>query len=123
MALSVERKILAGFIICSLFLLLIAYISFRNSESYIGSTRWVTHTQEVINELEQTLVNELDADTRKRGYLITGDESYLDPFNKVMTSISQSIDKVKELTKDNPDQQKKHTVDSNGAQLHINMIT
>jgi len=106
MRLSLERKILAGFVICSLFLLLVAFISFRNSENFIRSTQWVNHTHEVLNELEQTLVNELDADTRKRGYIITGDETYLSPFNYAISNVSQSLDKVKELTKDNPVQQK-----------------
>jgi CheY-like chemotaxis protein/CHASE3 domain sensor protein len=84
----------------------VAFISIRNGESFISSNQWVSHTHEVLNELEQTMVNVLDAETRKRGYIITGDESYLDPFNRAMTGVSGSIKKVKELTKDNPAQQK-----------------
>jgi CheY-like chemotaxis protein/signal transduction histidine kinase/CHASE3 domain sensor protein len=106
MKLSLESKILAGFILCSLFLLLVAFISFRNSENFISSTQLVNHTQEVLNALDQTLINELNAETGKRGFVITGDEGFLDPFNRAMAKISPSIDKVKELTKDNPAQQK-----------------
>src|SRR6185503_586994 len=106
MKLSLERKILAGFVICSLFLLLVAFFSFRNSENFISSTQLVNHTHETLNELEQTLINELDAETGKRGYVITGDEAFLAPFNHAMGNIAQSIDRVRELTKDNPAQQR-----------------
>jgi CheY-like chemotaxis protein/CHASE3 domain sensor protein/putative methionine-R-sulfoxide reductase with GAF domain len=106
MKLTLEKKILSGFIICSLVLLLVAFISFRNGTNFISSNQWVNHTHEVLNALEQTLVNELDAETRKRGYVITGDETYLDPFNRAMASVSGSLARVKELTKDNPAQQK-----------------
>jgi len=106
MKLTLEKKILSGFIICSLILLLVAFISFRNSANFISSNRLVNHTHEVLNALEQTLVNELDAETRKRGYVITGDESYLDPFNRAMASVSGALARVKELTEDNPAQQK-----------------
>jgi len=106
MKLSLERKILAGFVICTIFLLLVAFFSFRNSENFIGSTQLVNHTHVTLNELEQTLINELDAETGKRGYVITGDEAFLAPFNHAMENIAQSIDRVRELTKDNPAQQK-----------------
>ncbi|MDO6432735.1 response regulator [Flavitalea sp. BT771] len=106
MKLTLEKKILISFITCSLILLFVAIISIRNSESFVSSNQRVTHTHEVLNALEQTLVNELDAETRKRGFVITGDEAYLDPFNRAMASVSGSLDKVKELTKDNAAQQK-----------------
>jgi CheY-like chemotaxis protein/signal transduction histidine kinase/CHASE3 domain sensor protein len=106
MKLTLEKKILTGFVICSFILLLVGFISFRNSENFISSNQLVNHTHEVLNELEQTLVNELDAETGKRGFVITGDEHFLDPYNRGMASISKSLNKVKELTKDNPEQQK-----------------
>jgi len=106
MKLTLEKKILISFITCSLILLFVAVISIKNGESFISSSQWVNHTHEVLNALEQILVYELDAETRKRGYVITGDENYLDPYNRAMINVSGSITKIKELTKDNPDQQK-----------------
>ena len=106
MKLTLERKILTGFIVFSLILLLVAVLTFRNSENFVTSNQWVNHTHEVLNEFEQTLVNEIDAETGKRGFVITGDEHYLEPFDRAMARISKSIDQAKELTKDNPVQQK-----------------
>jgi CheY-like chemotaxis protein/CHASE3 domain sensor protein/putative methionine-R-sulfoxide reductase with GAF domain len=106
MKLSLEKKILAGFILCSLILLLVVFISFRNVDNLKSSTQSVTHTHEVLSAWGQVLVNELDAETFKRGFVITGDETYLAPFDHAMRRALQSIDSVKELTKDNPAQQK-----------------
>ena len=105
MKLSLERKILAGFIICSLVLLFVAVLSIRNSENLSSSNEWVNHTQEVLNAWQQIFINALDAETGKRGFVITGDTAFLEPFHHAMERSSESIEKVKELTKDNPAQQ------------------
>jgi CheY-like chemotaxis protein/signal transduction histidine kinase/CHASE3 domain sensor protein len=105
MKLSLERKILAGFIICTIVLLSVAFASIRNSENLASSNEWVNHTHEVLNAWQQLFINELDAETGKRGYVITGDTVYLDQFQRAIDRSSQSIEKVKELTKDNPAEQ------------------
>jgi CheY-like chemotaxis protein/CHASE3 domain sensor protein len=105
MRLTLEKKILAGFIICSAILLLVAVVSFRNSEQFIGSNQWVNHTHEVLNELDQVLISALNAETGERGYIITGKENYLMPFNDAKSALSEHIDRTRELTRDNTAQQ------------------
>lgn len=104
--LTVDRKILAGVIFCSLILLSMAFISFYNSEKFKETNQWVNHTHEVLYEFEQVLVYCIDAETGERGYLITGSEKYLDPYNNASSRIFEHLDKLKELTKDNSRQQK-----------------
>jgi len=106
MKITLEKKILTGFIICTLVLLVVAGISFKNSEKFIDSDQWVNHTHEVINEWEQVLINSVDAETGERGYVIMGDENYLEPFNNARSKVFEHLNKVKELTTDNPIQQK-----------------
>src|SRR5258707_15772476 len=104
MKLTLEKRILAGFIICSLILLVVAVISFKNSEKFIDTNQWVNHTHEVLYQLDQVLVNAVDAETGERGFIITGNESYLEPFNDAKSKLSQNIAKTKALTIDNPTQ-------------------
>ena len=106
MKFTLGKKILTGFIICSLVLIVVAIISFRNSGKVIATTRWVDHSHEVLYELEQILASSVDAETGERGYILTGDENYLEPFNKAKSNILEHLYKVKELTIDNPTQQK-----------------
>jgi len=96
---------LGGFVLCSLILALVAVISFRNSENLTSSNQWVNHTHEVLYEFDQVLVSTLNAETGERGYIITGDDIYLEPFDQAKAALSEYLDKVRELTKDNPLQQ------------------
>jgi len=103
---ALGKKILAGFIICSIILVVVAVISFKNSEKVIDTNQWVSHTHEVLNEFEQILVNSVDAETGARGFVITGGDNYLEPFTRAKIKLLQNISKVRELTSDNPTQQK-----------------
>jgi PAS domain S-box-containing protein len=65
----------------------------------------LTHTHEVILGLEQVLSLLKDAETGQRGYLITGDPRYLEPYHAAVKTIGAQVDTVGRLTVDNPRQQ------------------
>ncbi|HEY8936761.1 MAG TPA: response regulator [Cyclobacteriaceae bacterium] len=105
MKLTIEKKILAGFILCCLILLTVAIISFQNSEKYVDTNLWVNHTHEVLYEFEEVLISAVDGQAGARGYIITGDETYIEPFKTATDNLAIHLNKAKELTKDNPAQQ------------------
>ncbi len=119
---TLNRKILAGFIACTIVLAVVAVFSFKNSEEFIASNAWVDHTHQVINEFEQILVSSVDAETGTRGYVITGDQKYLEPFENANTTIFEHIDKVRDLTKDNPIQQKNIDNLENTLNMHMKLL-
>src|ERR1035437_175268 len=106
MKMTLGRKILIGFIACALILVGVAIFSFKNSEKFIASNAMVEHTNQVLSEFNQILVFNIDAETGERGYVITGDTNFLEPYSNAYTKVVEHLGKVKELTKDNPDQQK-----------------
>src|ERR1700751_3219605 len=106
MKLTLSQKILAGFIACAVVLVAVAIFSFRNSEKFIDTNQWVNHTHEVLYEFEQVLAATVDAETGSRGFVITGNESFLEPYKNARDRISEHLDKVKDLTADNLAQQK-----------------
>ena len=103
---SLGRKILAGFIGCTIILIVVAVISFRNGEKFVDTNQWVNHTYQVLNELEKIMTNTSDIQTGMRGFVITGEEKYLRPFNQARLTLQEGIGKATELTRDNPTQQK-----------------
>jgi CHASE3 domain sensor protein len=105
--LTVGKKLVAGFGIAALTLLLIAIIGHRTANFLIESERWVTHTHQVRLEFTDLLSLLKDAETGQRGYLLTGEESYLEPYKAALTAIKAKLDYVKKLTGDNPDQQRR----------------
>ncbi|HEY5593227.1 MAG TPA: CHASE3 domain-containing protein [Paludibacter sp.] len=70
------------------------------------SISWDIHTRQVLhlNESIRSLLQ--DAETGQRGYIITGDEKYLEPFNS-SKEIYDNFKEIVELTSDNPNQQKR----------------
>lgn len=106
MKITLTRKIFFGFIICSLILAFVAVFSFKNSEQLIATNRWVNHTHDVLNELEQITVDAVDAETGARGFVITGNEAFLEPYTNAKAIILSHLDNVKILTSDNSIQQR-----------------
>ncbi|MCX7595823.1 MAG: CHASE3 domain-containing protein, partial [Fischerella sp.] len=80
-------------------------ISYRTTNELIENSHWQNHTYEVIGELDDLVSHLKDAETGQRGYLITGDKRYLQPYNHALSKIGQNIKRLRKLTADNPQQQ------------------
>lgn len=98
-------SVIAGFAVLLVVLLINTAITRQRLAIQDSNQAWVTHTQQVM--LELTTVESLlaDAETGQRGYLYTGESRYLAPYNFALTQLTPHIDKLAELTADNPVQQ------------------
>src|SRR5205823_1822228 len=67
----------------------------------------VEHTHEVLSSLELLLAAATDCETAERGYVITGDESYLEPYREAAAVIDSRTRRLRELTADNRAQQRR----------------
>src|SRR5258707_8199252 len=67
---------------------------------------WVTHTHIVLEQLDAVLSNLVDAETGQRGYIITGEVSYLEPYNDSRAHVNQNLAELRALTADNTNQQR-----------------
>jgi PAS domain S-box-containing protein len=102
---KVESKILAGFIVTAVTLGGVGWLSYRTTEDFIGAQGWVTHTQEVISQLEMTLATVIETDTEQRGYLLTGDTTFLTQRQAAAARLPGEFQQIQRLTIDNPTQQ------------------
>lgn len=102
---TLGKKIVLGFATCSVVLLVVAIFSFKTSEKFVASNALVNHSNLVLYEFEQILMSSVDAETGVRGYVITGNDNFLEPFLSSKTKSTAQLAKIKELTKDNPNQQ------------------
>lgn len=78
-----------------------AGFSYRAMRQLASNQQWVIHTQEVMGELQATLALVADAETSHRGYLLTGNPAFLEPFARQAGQVSGHIDRLQELTSDN----------------------
>ena len=105
MKITLEKKIATGFIACAIVLIGVAIFSFKNTEKYIASNNLVNHSHAVLYEFEQVLMYTVDAETGVRGYIITGNETFLKSFLPSKVKANEQLAYLKKLTKDNTDQQ------------------
>ncbi len=78
---------------------------YRASSTLVENARWVAHTHEVLTQLEATATGVTAAETELRGFLLTGQESYLDPYSAGLTETLRKLKTVRRLTADSPRQQ------------------
>jgi methyl-accepting chemotaxis protein len=87
--------------------LILGIISFVMTNKLKTSIVWNTHTYQVLQNQEQILALLLNSETGERGYIITGEDRYLEPFSQAVKNINQKIDELLESTKTIPAQQKR----------------
>ena len=103
---SIGTKIGGGFAVSLVTVALIGLFSYVTSTGLFRAADLVAHTHKVVEELDSVLQGMTDAETAARGYLITGDESYLQPFQSGIAGATASLIALRRLTSDNPDQMK-----------------
>jgi PAS domain S-box-containing protein len=80
-------------------------LGFVNARRLAENERLVAHSHEVIGELEGLLSALKDAETGQRGYLLTEDVKYLQPYESALGQVPVRLNRLLGLTSDNPLQQ------------------
>ena len=87
MVVSLPLAVLAAFS-----LLTVNEVSFRQSTAAVANIEQAQQTRSTLNKLMQNL---LDAETGQRGYLLTGDVTYLQPYTSALGEINQNLDTLR----------------------------
>ena len=99
-----STKLSAAFGSVLLVVTIVAVVSFISLSSIKDSNRWVNHTYEVIRVAESLMAAMVDMETGQRGFLVAGEDQYLEPYNSGAGSVDRLVDEGYELTSDNPSQ-------------------
>ncbi|EPJ55300.1 MAG: hypothetical protein OFPI_04310 [Osedax symbiont Rs2] len=100
--LNTRTKLMLGFTVPLTLLLLICTVVYFNINQYIETSKWVKHTQQVIANGEELNKLMVDMETGERGFLITGKDAFLQPFNQAVQVWEEKIDNLQLLVADNP---------------------
>jgi len=101
-----KRNIRLGLGISLFALILSSAASYISIRELLNSDQWVNHTSQVIQVLDNILSRMKDVETGQRGYLLTGDPVFLEPYNGSKTDVNDYVNHVQALTADNKWQQK-----------------
>ncbi|WP_019027994.1 response regulator [Colwellia piezophila] len=102
--LTTRKKLYIGISIPLISMVVIAIIIILNINKMQSTANWVRHTEEVIsssNSLEKLI---LDMETGERGFLITGDEIFLEPYYQAIKLLDNKTEILIDLVNDNPKQ-------------------
>jgi PAS domain S-box-containing protein len=105
MKLSIEARTAVGFGTAFILVFLTGAIAYRNAIAFIDTSSLVSHTLDVLEEIEATLSSISSAESEQRGYIITGDVSYLDTYDVAYRDTNDHLATLRQLTADNDIQQ------------------
>lgn len=102
--LKLRTKLLAGFGVPIVALILISAIVYSNLGSMIESNSRVNHTHEVIESGERIISSMIDMETGMRGFLVAGKDEFLEPYEAGIKTLDTTITALKVAVNDNPAQ-------------------
>jgi len=78
------------------------YVSLQTIET---ASKWNTHTYDVLGHSDSLLASVINQETGVRGYLISANESFLEPYIAGTAKFDESMNTLLTLTSDNAEQQ------------------
>ncbi|HVZ36428.1 MAG TPA: CHASE3 domain-containing protein, partial [Polyangiaceae bacterium] len=94
----------AGFVVAVLAVLLIAYFTDLALKARQDAAESVTHTMQVLERAQQLLTLLSDAETGQRGFVLTNEDRYLEPYNNARDTVPTQLQNLRNLTADNAQQ-------------------
>lgn len=99
------RKIALGFGLSVAMLLVVGVVAYRSTDALVTNNHNVTHTHQVLENIAHVPSLMKDAETGQRGFLLTGDDAYLEPYQSALGAVVKTVEDLRLLTADNPRQQ------------------
>lgn len=100
------KRLAAGYGLAGLTLLLVGATAYRTTAGLIANDDLVTHTYLVKERLGNILTDLVDVETGTRGYVITGVDSFLQPYKSGTEAVKAHLNELQQLTSDNPSYQR-----------------
>lgn len=107
MKISIKTKLAAGFGIALILIAFMAFFSWTSTVNLVNNAQMVDHTHQVLESLENIVSQLKDIETGQRGFVITGEAHYLEPYNAGLAGVEFAVAEVRILTSDNPSQQRR----------------
>lgn len=102
---KIPRKILIAFGLALLAMIEMTYYTYRNTWISSQSATEISHTHEVLYNIEQVLALTTSLEASARGYVINADDSYAGSSEKYAFEVRSYLKKLQELVDDNPIQE------------------
>src|SRR6516162_6018785 len=102
---TVGKKIGAGFGLTVVMLVTVGALSFLSVTRLVEYNRWVIKTHKILTELEEVQLLFKNTEARAYGFVLSGDEKYLDYGTPAPEPYRKRLERLARWTEDNPKQQ------------------
>src|SRR5262249_19685985 len=104
MRISPQNKVGVGFGLALLIMGVVGSVSYFSTRQQAESAAWVSHTHEILEDLEALVSSTKDIEIWSREFVIGGQEQSLKPYAAAVAAINRQIANLQALTADNPTQ-------------------
>lgn len=101
---GIDFSVAIGLAAALMFFIVSGLVTYVNFQGLRLANQRIVETHRAIVSLQSLLSKLQDAETGQRGYLLTGEESYLAPYRTALAAVNAQLEKVSERTRDNPGQ-------------------
>ncbi|MEO8127826.1 MAG: PAS domain S-box protein, partial [Bryobacteraceae bacterium] len=109
LSLAMSRRLLAGFGLGLVVFLFLSMASYNSERQLAEAAGWVSRTHEVLTKMEEVNSGLITIQTAVRGFVITGQETFLAPYQNALLELQDNQRILRRLTSDNARQQERLT--------------
>jgi signal transduction histidine kinase/DNA-binding response OmpR family regulator len=95
---SVERAAGAALWVALTTLAALSVTDYWGTAHFLATSEQVNHAHQVLDQLDLLLAQVTDAETGQRGYLITGASRYLEPYERAVAQVADTLDTLRTTT-------------------------
>lgn len=96
---------MTGFAVTALVLIILSIFSYSSTQNLIHTASLQSHATLVMNNAERLIKSIVDLETGQRGYVITGNEEFLEPYHESSQKLDSYLTALDSLTSTDTNQQ------------------
>ena len=105
MRLTIGNRITVGFALPIVLLLALSFASYRSTQAFKDTSDMRQRSYQTLLKLEELRILMLNAETSQRGYVLVGEDAYLDPYRNATSRLDGTLRGLRTLTADSPSSQ------------------
>jgi PAS domain S-box-containing protein len=116
---QLRRKVTRALTLATLLTGLLGILSWRDAQQTAETAAWISHTYEVMTDLESALRHSLDVETGGRGFAETGSTNFLEPYESGRPALVQDMHALRRLLVTSDQQQRLNVLEEQAIdQVH-----
>lgn len=100
-----DKRVMTGFAVTALVLIILSIFSYSSTQNLIHTASLQSHATLVMNNAERLIKSIVDLETGQRGYVITGNEEFLEPYHESSQKLDSYLTALDSLTSTDTNQQ------------------